>query len=173
MGMRSAPVALIGRESREVKKLYQSAFSREDRMPFWLMVLLAKRKDTVFTSFYDGDTFCGFAYLATALQVTFLMFLAVEPALQSRGYGSAILEHMESLRPGGKTIVSIERCDEHAGDDAQRLRRRQFYERNGYQRTGYFIDLGGKEQEILMKNGAFDREEFLARIWQADAAKQK
>lgn len=35
-----------------------------------------------------------------------------------------------------------------------------FLYKNGYTDTGYFIELSNVEQEILIKNGAFDKNEF-------------
>lgn len=45
---------------------------------------------------------------------------------------------------------------------AQRLRRRQFYLRNGYAQTGYLVELSAQKQEILLPNGAFDPEACFA-----------
>ena len=54
------------------------------------------------------------------------------------------------------------RCYAAAGNAAQRLRRRQFYLRNGYAQTGYLVELSGQKQEILLQNGDFDPEECFA-----------
>lgn len=42
----------------------------------------------------------------------------------------------------------------------ERLRHKNFYLKNDYKETGYFIELEKVEQEILIKNGDFDKEEF-------------
>ncbi len=36
---------------------------------------MAKLKRTAFTSFHDKDTLCGFVYMATVNELTFIMFL--------------------------------------------------------------------------------------------------
>ncbi len=153
---------MAGKARAAVRKLYKNAFAPQERMPFWLMTLMAKRKDTQFDAYYAEDSLCALAYLATVNELTFLMFLAVEQSMRSRGYGSAVLEEIERQRPGAKTLVSIERCDAPAGDTEQRLRRRRFYERNGYEQTGYLIEMAKQQQEILIRNGAFEPQEFLA-----------
>ena len=43
-------------------------------MPFWLMLTMAKMKNTEFLSFHDEDTLCGFVYMATVNNLTFIMF---------------------------------------------------------------------------------------------------
>ena len=132
-----AEPAAARRNRRRVREIYRASFPREERMPFFLMCLLAKMPQTQFLAFREGEQVCGFAYMAVLDGMEFLLFLAVDPALRSRGYGSAILREIAALYPDCKRLVSIERCDAPADNAAQRLRRRQFYLRNGYAQTGY------------------------------------
>jgi len=157
-----AEPAAARRNRRRVREIYLVSFPREERMPFFLMCLLAKMPQTQFLAFREGEQVCGFAYLAVLDGMAFLLFLAVDPALRSRGYGSAILREIAALYPDCKRLVSIERCDAPADNAAQRLRRRQFYLRNGYAQTGYLVELSGQKQEILLQNGDFDPEECFA-----------
>lgn len=145
---------------QKIKEIYTSSFLKEDRMPFWLMLIMAKRKNTDFLSFHDKDTLCGFVYMATTDNLTFVMFFAVDESNRSRGYGSRILDEIQSIYPDNKMIVSIERCDVEAEDIEQRRRRKKFYINNGYIETGYIIELANKKQEVLIKNGEFDKDEF-------------
>ena len=161
-----APVRRAGRRPPQppgaCAKSTWPRFPREERMPFFLMCLLAKMPQTQFLAFREGEQVCGFAYMAVLDGMEFLLFLAVDPALRSRGYGSAILREIAALYPDCKRLVSIERCDAPADNAAQRLRRRQFYLRNGYAQTGYLVELSGQKQEILLQNGDFDPEECSA-----------
>ena len=88
------------------------------------------------------------------------MFLAVDEVLRSKGYGSAILHEIQNRYPDKKIIVSIEPCDAVVPDRALRTRRKAFYSRNGYRKTGYRMRLSGVEQEILICSGQFDKREF-------------
>lgn len=157
-----AEPAAARRNRRRVREIYLASFPREERMPFFLMCLLAKMPQTQFLAFREGEQVCGFAYMAVLDGMEFLLFLAVDPALRSRGYGSAILREIAALYPDCKRLVSIERCGAPADNAAQRLRRRQFYLRNGYAQTGYLVELSGQKQEILLQNGDFDPEECFA-----------
>lgn len=160
MDLRVKPVK--GKAKRRVKDIYTSSFAKEDRMPFWLMLVMAKTKSTDFLSFYDNDTLCGFVYMATVENLTFVMFFAVDQNSRSKGYGSGVLEEIQSIYPDNKIIVSIERCDVDAADIKQRLRRKKFYTSNGYTDTGYLVELAkNKTQEVLIKNGEFDSDEFI------------
>ncbi len=61
-----------------------------------MIVAMSKLWNTEFLGFYDGNTLCGFTYLAHNSKIVFVMFLAVDKALRSKGYGSAILQDIQS-----------------------------------------------------------------------------
>lgn len=148
------------KRKQEIKEIYTSSFLKEDRMPFWMMLLMSRLPNTDFLSFYDRETLCGFIYMASIRRLTFVMFFAVDEKLRSRGYGGRILNQLQSIHAGNKIVISIEPCDENAEDIEQRVRRKKFYAANGYAETGYFIKMGGKRQELLVRNGTFDKQEF-------------
>ena len=78
--------------SRNVRQMYPDAFPPAERMPFLAM---PKLWHTDFLEFYDGDTLCGFVYPAHTRKLVFIMFLAVDKVLRSKGYGSAILHKIQ------------------------------------------------------------------------------
>lgn len=94
-------------------------------------------------------------------KMIFIMFLAVDESLRTKGYGSAILKEIKNRYPDKKIMVSIEPCDDSAPDIEVRKRRKAFYRKNGYSETGYMIKLSGVVQEIMITNGDFDKKEFL------------
>lgn len=146
--------------SRDIKRIYFDAFPKNERMPFFMMVLMSKLWNTQFLSFYDGDIPCGFIYFAVNRKMIFIMFLAVDESLRTKGYGSAILKEIKNRYPDKKIMVSIEPCDDSAPDIEVRKRRKAFYRKNGYGETGYMIKLSGVVQEIMITNGDFDKKEF-------------
>lgn len=161
MDLRVETVTGKNQWKQKVKEIYTSSFLKEDRMPFWLMLLMEKKTNTDFISFHDEDILCGFVYMATIENLTFLLFFAVDENKRSKGYGSRILDKIQSIYPNNKIIISIERCDVEEKDIEQRLRRKKFYANNGYIETGYIVELANKKQEILIKNGEFDKVEFI------------
>ena len=146
--------------NKDVKKIYYDSFPKEERMPFPMMVFMTKITHTDFLAFYDKDTLCGFVYSATIDNITFITFLAVDKNMRSKGYGSEILKEMQSLYPNNKIVISIERCDVEATNINDRIRRKNFYLKNGYIDTGYLIELSKTEQEVIIKNGIFDKDEL-------------
>ena len=151
----------LGKSNQEIKDLYVSSFPKEDQMPFALMVMMSHLWNTEFLAFFDDDVLCGFVYMATIGKQSFVMFMAVNENLHSRGYGSRILETVQSMHLNNRIIVSIEPCDEDKEDFEQRVRRKGFYRKNGYLETGYYMKLGGKRQEVLIKNGVFSKSKFI------------
>ena len=144
----------------DVKRIYFESFPKSERMPFPLMVAMSKLWNTDFLGFYEEDTLCGFIYLAHNRKIVFVMFFAVDAALRSKGFGSAILQEIQKKYPTKKIIISIEPCDETAPDIEIRKKRKVFYLRNGYKETGYMIKLAGVVQEIIIANGEFNKSQF-------------
>ena len=144
----------------DVKRIYFESFPKSERMPFPLMVAMSKLWNTDFLGFYEKDTLCGFIYLAHNRKIVFVMFFAVDAALRSKGFGSAILQEIQKKYPTKKIIISIEPCDETAPDIEIRKKRKAFYLRNGYKETGYMIKLAGVVQEIIIANGEFNKSQF-------------
>lgn len=145
---------------KKIKQIYFASFPKYERMPFPLMIAMSKLWNTQFLSFYDGDLPCGLIYLAVNRKLVFIMFLAVDKGLRSKGYGSAILQEMQRKYPHKKIIVSIEPCVEEVPDIEIRRKRKDFYLRNGFKETSYRVRLNGVEQEILITNGVFSKREF-------------
>ena len=143
-----------------MKRIFFEAFSKKERMPFPMMVAMSKLWNTEFFGFYDSDVPCGLVYLAFNRKIVFVMFLAVDKSLRSKGYGSAILQEILKKYPDKKVIISLETCYGNAPDMALRKRRKAFYTRNGYRETGYMMRLNGIVQEIMITNGAFIKKEF-------------
>ena len=158
MKLRTEKVRL---SSKDVKRIYFEAFPKKERMPFPMMVAMSKLWNTSFLGFYDRDSLCGFVYLAQNKKMVFIMFLAVDESLRTKGYGSAILKEIKNRYPDKKIMVSIEPCDDSAPDIEVRKRRKAFYRKDGYGETGYMIKLSGVVQEIMITNGDFDKKEFL------------
>ena len=95
--------------STDIKRIYFEAFPKKERMPFPMMVAMSKLWNTQFFSFYDGDVPCGFIYLASIGKIVFVMFFAVDKALRSKGYGSAILQDIKNKYPEKRLSFPLNR----------------------------------------------------------------
>ena len=111
---------------------------------------------TEIRAFCDQGRVCGFSYFAAVGKITFIMFLAVDSKLRFNGCASLMLKEIQTLDPKNKAIVSIEICYKTVENLEQRLRRKRFYEKNGFLSTGCLVELSKEQQEVLVKNGDFD-----------------
>ena len=75
--------------------------------------------------------------MASIKNISFEMFYAVDENIRCQGYGSGILDMLQTLYPVNKFIETIERCIDNSPDLSDRISRRDFYKKNGINETGY------------------------------------
>ena len=129
--------------ARQVKKLYLSAFPKEEQIPWPVLYWNTKRKDLHFTAFIDGNLLCGFTIFATVENLCYIFFFAVEETLRGQGYGSRILADLQTEY--GTLGLNIEPLDPAADNYEQRKMRFAFYGKNGFFDTEHNVwEVGGK-----------------------------
>ena len=128
---------------RKVKALYESAFPKEERIPWWLLLVSSHRKGVGLSAWLDGEVFCGFTAWVTVENMHFLLFFAVEEDQRGKGCGSAILAELQKQFPS--VTLNVELLDPAAENYDQRVRRISFYRRNGFYDTGWDVwEIGGQ-----------------------------
>ena len=139
---------------KQAKALYLSAFPKEERLPWWLLRLNARRTGIDLMAYMEDDQFCGFTASATVDDMHFLLFFAIEETLRGRGYGSAVLS---ALRREYKTVtLNIELLIPDAPNLKERKKRFAFYQKNGFCDTFYHVwEVGGKFR-VLSTNPTLD-----------------
>ena len=120
--------------------------AEEDRFDFWILS--------------DGDTFVGFMVVQTYKNLAYLFFLAIDSSCRANGYGSRAIETLRVLYPDKIQVVDFEMLDESAPNNRQRIKRRQFYLKNGYKETGLFLSYLGVDYEVFCMSEDFDPKEF-------------
>lgn len=147
-------------EYGEIIKIYQSAFPQNEKLPMWLLLLMAKRRCAEFYAFYDESIFCGFTYLIHHDKTTFVLYLATETSMRSKGYGKRILQWISEKYSLNNIVLNIESVDKKFDNYEQRLRRQSFYFKNNFQQTNYILDDNGDLYDILYKGSSFSKEEY-------------
>jgi len=144
----------------QVKALYESAFPANERIP--IKHLLDDKIKREFWAFFDGDLFCGFSNSITHGSITNIIYFAVVPELRSRGYGSKILQAIREQHPDTRIVVDIE--VEEDSKDAEELerrnRRREFYQRNGFDASPVDYVWQGEHYRLLSTGGTVTEKEF-------------
>ena len=128
---------------RQAKSLYLEAFPKEERLPWWVLCLNARRQGIDLTAFVEEGRMVGFTASVTTEDMHFLLFFAIPAALRGCGWGSAILSQLRSEHKA--VTLNVELLDPNAENFPQRQRRFRFYRRNGFYDTGYHVwEVGGK-----------------------------
>ena len=98
---------------------------------------------------YDAEEFVGFTTVYPGTRLAYVFFLAVHKDARSRGYGTRILQLLHDHYAGRRIVLDIEPVDPSVPDNAMRIRRKQFYLRNGFLESGYMLKYLGLSFEIL------------------------
>lgn len=120
-------------EYGQIETLFLSAFPKEERPPFRRLKRKADQGKGDMLCAMDGDRFVGFAYMVQHQDLAYLFFLAVDEKKRGKGYGSAILQSVRRMYAGYRIFLAREQLDRNAPNYDQRVKRREFYLRNGFQ----------------------------------------
>lgn len=141
----------------EISHTLTEAFPEEQLIPIWQLRLLAKlRRGNKFTAYYDGEHFAGLSFTTENSEAVFVLYLAVNAKMRSKGYGSHILRQIMDQAGTRPVILDVEEENEQATNTQQRLRRKDFYRRHGFINTGYVLEEEGERFEILATSTSCD-----------------
>lgn len=138
-----------------IRLLYRRAFPRYERKPFAIIRRMRKEGRTdLWLAEADGH-FAGLAATINAPDVILLDYLAVHEKRRSQGVGSAFLQALLDKYAGRGLFVEIEAADRD-DPDGSKLRRKQFYLRNGLADMHVVAILFGVRMELLGRGCTLD-----------------
>ncbi|KRG10810.1 GNAT family N-acetyltransferase [Staphylococcus sp. NAM3COL9] len=117
---------------KKVEDLFYQSFPKDERLSIDLLLYKADLGFGKLLAVYDNNSFVGFTYLVTYENLTYILYLAVDESHQSKGYGGRILSLIKDEYCQNQLVLNIETLDESAPNFPQRLKRKNFYNRNGY-----------------------------------------
>lgn len=129
--------------------LYRSAFPPQERKPFGRILRMAKEGRTGLWVICYGGRFAGLASTVNSPEIVLLDYFAVKKSLRGRGVGSEALRQLANIYAGRGFFVEIESTREKAENQAQRERRKRFYEGCGMSPMGTEADVFGVRMELL------------------------
>lgn len=153
-------VTPLKRDYGKISRLMKRVFPESELFPIPFLLLQSCRKGIEFTAYYDENILCGISYVVKGKELVFLLYLAVDDSLQSKGYGSRILNSIKESAGDLPIALNVEPVEETASNYEQRLRRLGFYERNGFHQSGYRMKDDKEEYQILTTSDAFDPEAY-------------
>lgn len=112
------------------KKVNEESFPPHERMSLEEMFSFAKDTNTDILGIYVNKKPIGFAVLLKNSACAYLYFLAIDPSIRSKGYGSLALQNLNEKYSNLQIILDIDVPDKDAPDNSLRIRRKSFYLRN-------------------------------------------
>lgn len=159
MSINFVPTAIDQEDSTKIQYLYQSAFPKSERAPLWFLRYKAKQNNVAFNSLYDDESWIGLLYTTEYKDILLILYFAIDTSCRSGGYGTKVLTKLRENHRNKRIILNIEQIDEQADNNAQRMERKRFYERNGYISTGIIVEELGQPFEMLISRGSITPEE--------------
>lgn len=154
-------IRAVTKEEREnVKNLYLTAFPKEERKPFDLIIEKQAEGGSDILYMKDKGEFCGLAIPAIDGDIVLLVFFAVADSKRGGGYGSRALKMIMEKYEGKRFILEIEDTAAKAENSEQRIRRKNFYIKNGLMNTGLMANVMGVKMEILGNTDNITFEEY-------------
>ncbi len=150
--------------NKDIKKLYKEAFPKEEKAPYWLLKSLAKKDNAKFYGIYDNTKFVGLIYNVYYKDIVFVFYLAIDEKLRGQGYGSKILNSIKSKYNNHRIILNIEEIDKSSNNYEQRVKRKEFYRKNGFYDLNYTIKEVGLIYEMMCynkENKEVSKEEYM------------
>lgn len=144
---------------RDIARLYKTAFPKNERAPFRLM---KKRcgKGTLEILSIEEEGFLGFAILFLHGDMALLEYFAVNGDTRGKGVGSGALALIRKRYPDKRIFLTIEALDERAENYEMRVRRKGFYERNGFRLAGIALCMFGVEMELMTDGSRVSFDEY-------------
>lgn len=122
----------------KINQLYQRAFPDNERAPIDTLLEKAKEGKGEFLGIYDDQCWVGFVYVITYQQLSYILYLAIDEQYRYHGYGSALLQKMQK-RYDHTIMLCIEEVAPHYENYKQRVKRKQFYMKNGFQDMNFYF----------------------------------
>ena len=136
-------------EYKEIKRLYKSAFPKNERKPFSLIKKMHKGGITDIWYFREDGEFLGLAITINREDCILVDYFAVIEEKRGRGRGTEMLKELIGHYSPRGLFLEIERPYENQEGYLLKVRRKSFYLNAGLVELGVYICLFGVDMELL------------------------
>lgn len=143
------------------KYLYGSFSKSGKEAVFFLKRAVRKGKSKIWVA-SESDVVAGFIVLIPYHDMILVEYLAVSNQIRSKGTGSKILGEICRQYDDKRILLLIEKIDETANNLEQRVARKRFYLKNGFESSGVLMQGVSGDMEILCHGGSISGDEFIA-----------
>lgn len=146
---------------KQIRQLYQTAFPKEEQIPYEDLRTLITTMHLDFTAYYDGEQLMGFTIVWPREKFNWFWYFAVREELRGKGHGQQILSRLIRKYDGYMNILDMESPEQLCENTEQRKRRHAFYLRNGFRDTGIGKSFDGIDYTIMMNGtGTFSLQDY-------------
>jgi ribosomal protein S18 acetylase RimI-like enzyme len=146
----------------KVIDLFFEAFPKIQRLPQWIVKYRMRNGKDGFDVLYEEHNWVGFIYAKEYKNIVFVKFFAISESVRSSGYGSIVMDSMRNRYSDKRIVLNIEELDEKEENYHQRVKRKAFYEKNGFNSTGFILKEPAERQEMLISGGTISKKEIEA-----------
>ena len=143
---------------KKCARLYARAFPRDERAPFFLLRRRAEQERGEMDIIREGERFLGFLYRIRQGNLSYLFYFALEESARGQGIGSKALSLLR--QPGQRLLLAREALDPQAENTRQRVRRREFYLKNGFLDLPWGIREAGVTYDAMGWGGEIAPKEY-------------
>lgn len=147
-------------DDKSLSEMMIRQFPPEEYLSLEKQLELQDKGDVEIWALYADNELVGFATLRISDGMVYLFFLAFDDAFQGKGYGREAVQTIGGMYPDRAFAVDFELVDKKADNNVQRIRRRNFYLKNGFAETGWGLQYFGVQYEIFCMNKPFDLNSF-------------
>lgn len=148
----------------ELRQLYETAFPREEQIPWGDLMQLVEKMPLDFTAYYEGEgsKLMGFTIVYPRRSFNWFWYFAVPVPLRGKGVGQQILSRFIERYKDSSNILDMESpLQQDCDNREQRRRRHRFYLRNGFRDTGVGRSFDGIDYTIMiMGKGTFTMQDY-------------
>ncbi len=156
----TAVQATTEEQIQKIYDLYMEAFPKSERKPFEIM--MEKQKEGAVDVLYleEAEKFIGLAITARYEDRVLLDYFAIDKQARGGGYGSAAIRLLLEFYEGKRMILEIETPRVPCENREQRIRRKNFYHKNGLTDLDFMTKLFGVEMDMLSNGKPCTFEEY-------------
>ena len=136
--------------TKKIKQLYESAFPKEEQIPWDDLMRLINEMHLDFTAYYDGEEFIGFTIIYPRPSFNWYWYFAVREEIRNKGFGQEILSMVIERYKGQTSVFDMESPRQVCDNSEQRKRRHAFYLRKGFRDTNVYKTFDTVEMTIMM-----------------------
>lgn len=160
-------------EHKKIKELYYKVIPPHEKLSFYAFWWKRNHKDVSFVNVYDGNKWLGFVFYSLYKDLVYMWYFAVDEggdrivstndideSACSDGYGSAVFTEIKRQYPNHRVLIPVN-SENKSGENAEQcIRIKEYYEKNGFRETGYFVKEESDSFELMLIGEVFDIEEL-------------